>query len=265
VKLALSHRPPGGRFRLGPFDLDGPEDRPWLVLGATGSGKTTVLRLVSGVLGGGSPLSSPDRPAYLPQLPERALAGRNLAEDLCGEVRPALVRRLELRNVLEEAGLSGVPLSRRSRDLSQGERRRVALALLLLSGARAWALDEPEAGLDGTGRRHLADRLAVWWKTRNLSGLWIATHEFELYAPLKPWAVVLHDGDLLAQGPLPQVLARRDVFDALALGRRPLFQVWQALSKQHPGFPPANLTGGEIPGGRLGQLQVILTNRAGLR
>ncbi len=89
--------------------------------------------------------------AYLPQLPERALAGRNLAEDLCGDARPTLSRRTELRTVLKAVDLAGAGLSRPSRTLSAGERRRAAIALLLLSGHDHWALDEPDAALDAGG------------------------------------------------------------------------------------------------------------------
>jgi energy-coupling factor transporter ATP-binding protein EcfA2 len=257
-----------GGFQLGPFDLGGDPHRPWLVLGESGSGKTSLLQLLagSGEPGTrGSPLPSAARPAYLPQLPERALAGRNLAEDLCGDVRPPLAKRLELRRSLEDVGLQGIPLSRRSRDLSAGERRRVAVALLRLSPSRVWALDEPEAGLDLSGRGLLAQRLASWWGDGSLRGLWIATHHFELYARLRPQVLVLAGGGLVAQGELEEVLAREDVFGALELGRRAPFRVWKTLGEGFAGISSANLMKPTEAGGRVRQLQVILANRAGLR
>ena len=64
------------------------EDRPWLVLGASGAGKSTLLRFLGGLAKAESgevlSLPPPGERGYLPQFPERALAGRNLAEDLAG-------------------------------------------------------------------------------------------------------------------------------------------------------------------------------------
>ena len=63
----------------------------------------------------------------------------------------------------------------RARYLSAGQRRRVALAMLQLSGAKLWLLDEPTTNLDSEGRR-----LLVEWTRRHLAdgGLAvIATHQ----------------------------------------------------------------------------------------
>ena len=214
---AVFYRAPGPRrFELGPLDLEGPDDRPWLVLGPAGSGKTTLLRLLGGgirprsgrVLG----LEPGRESAYLPQLPERALTGRNLAEDLCGEVRPEAATRARLRKALALVGLEGMPLSRRSRRLSTGERRRLSLALLHLSTATAWALDEPDAGLDAEGRKSLEAWLSGGEEGRRL---WIASHRWGLYEGMKPWTLVLDSGNLLSAGSLETVFREPRVRELL--------------------------------------------------
>jgi ABC-type multidrug transport system ATPase subunit len=213
---ALIYRAPGPRgFVLGPLSLEGPDDRPWLILGPAGSGKSTLLRILGGAIrpAGGRILGlvPGKETAYLPQLPERALTGRNLAEDLCGEVRPPAATRVLLRSALGSVGLEGMPLSRKSRRLSTGERRRVSLALLHLSSAPHWAIDEPDAGLDASGRRSLEG----WLRSQRARRLWIASHRWTLYAPLAPWSVVLRSGTVLAAGPLAEVTARREVLELL--------------------------------------------------
>jgi ABC-type multidrug transport system ATPase subunit len=217
---AVSYRPPGPRrFELGPLDVEGPDDRPWLLLGPAGSGKSTLLRLVGGVL---RPHSGrilgfhPGRDtAYLPQLPERALAGRNLAEDLCGDIRPEAATRTRLRQALAAVGLEGMPLSRRSRRLSTGERRRLSLALLYLSSARHWALDEPDAGLDAGGRGSLED----WLVSQKGRRLWIATHRWALYRRFDPWTVILSSGKVMAMGGIDAVFEKPGVRELLLPGR----------------------------------------------
>ena len=153
----VRHGYPGpGGFELGPLDLSGPADRPWLLAGPTGSGKSTLLRILAGDLVPREGSVEGARPAaYLPQFAERVFGGRNLAEELTGDPRPGSAVREALRAALRDVGLGGIPLSRRSTSLSAGERRRAALALLRLSPARGWALDEPDAGLDAEGHRGL--------------------------------------------------------------------------------------------------------------
>jgi energy-coupling factor transporter ATP-binding protein EcfA2 len=228
----LRFRYPDRGFELGPLDVEGPDDRAWLILGPSGSGKSTLLRLLAGALrpqtGVIERLDREDEAAYVPQFPERALAGRNLAEDLSGRIRPAQTERRRLRDALREAGLAGVPLSRRSRDLSGGERRLATLALLVLAGFEHWALDEPDAALDEVGLRGLQGLLGRRAPDRRL---WIATHRFEVYRPLDPWALVLDDGNLVGCGDLRDLVARPEVAAALSLDARPAFRLWASLGR----------------------------------
>lgn len=267
----LTYAYPGaGGFRLGPLDLEGPSDRPWLVLGPSGSGKTTLLRLLGGSLrpGGGTVEGvAPGRAAYLPQFPERALAGRNLAEDLCGRLRPDRAERRRLRAALRSAGLEGLPLSRRSRSLSAGERRRLALALMLLSNYEAWALDEPEAALDREARRSLLTLLGE----RRGRPLWIGTHRFAAYGSLRPWVIALSSGELVAYGELGAVLGNPRAARALSLSQRPAFALLEGLdpglgdvSENPPKTPSETPSGTPKRGARETLLRLQLQERMGL-
>lgn len=261
--LGLRYRYPRSGFELGPLDVEGPDDRPWLILGGTGSGKTTLLRLLAGSLSPSEGEMTPALPgsdtAYLPQLPERVLGGRNLAEDLCGTMRPPREQRARLRAALTKAGLEGVPLSRRSRELSQGERRRVALALLILSGRRHWGLDEPEAGLDAQARSRLMELLV----TRQRSGegvLWVATHHYEAFAALEPWVLVLEGGKLVATGNLKEVMGFTSVRQGLATASRAPGRLWCELRSAQE-FPHPVPSSEEA---RFAQVHALLMDRSGL-
>ena len=264
---ALTYRYPGpGSFCLGPLNVEGPDDRPWLVLGASGSGKSTLLRLLGGSLRptagrvrGLAPLGSA---AYLPQLPERALAGRNLAEDLCGDARPPRSRRSELRAVLRAVDLVDAGLSRPSRTLSAGERRRAAIALLLLSGHDHWALDEPDAALDATG----VDRVVTLLRERNESmrgGLWVTTHRHEAFVSLRPWVLVLDRGRAVATGEIGEVLRKSEVARLVALTHRPATRLWNAL-REAGGTGWGRLDEAAPKTSKHAQLHTLLSSEAGL-
>lgn len=151
-----------------------------LVKGANGSGKSTLLACVAGALPASRRMLWLDRtsgpPGYLPQEGGlfSALDGyRNieLAARLAGV--PRAERAARCRAVIEAMHL-GEHLARPVQELSGGFRRRVALACAAVHAPNALILDEPDAGLDATGRAALMRLIA---ETVGAGGVaLIATH-----------------------------------------------------------------------------------------
>ena len=165
-------------FELGPGQLA-------LLVGSNGSGKTTLLRILAG-------LGLPNEGSVT----WRGLAVAELAAEERAEIAyrghlEALKRDLTVaenlgfhaalwgrppgfERVLEELKLRDLA-HMRARYLSAGQRRRAGLAMLELSGAKLWLLDEPTTNLDSEGRGVLVE-----WVRRHLNdgGLAvIATHQ----------------------------------------------------------------------------------------
>ncbi|HUQ53748.1 MAG TPA: ATP-binding cassette domain-containing protein, partial [Gammaproteobacteria bacterium] len=88
-------------------------------------------------------------------------------------------QRLELGAILTELKLEKAA-HMRARYLSAGQRRRVALAMLRLSGAKLWLLDEPTTNLDSEGRT----LVAAWTRQHVESGgiAVVATHQPDEFA-----------------------------------------------------------------------------------
>ncbi len=138
--------------------------------GANGSGKTSLLRILSGlsepragtVLWRGENIRD-CRLSYYTQL---LYLGHNpaLKNDLTALENLQFYAQLsrhhgEAEQALTHLGLRGHE-NQPIRTLSAGQRRRVALARLWLSTAQLWLLDEPFTALDRTGVQHLQQRMA---------------------------------------------------------------------------------------------------------
>ena len=150
------------------------------VTGPNGSGKTSLLRVLAGLLrpSAGRVTRSGGRLAYLPQDPAALLHQPTVLD----EVRLTLRRtggREDAEALLEEMGL-GALAGRYPRDLSGGERQRAAIAAVIAGPPALALLDEPTRGMDAAARAHLAaavDRLA-----RGGAAVVLATHDEELAA-----------------------------------------------------------------------------------
>lgn len=202
-----------GRAPLGPLDLSiGPREIVALV-GASGAGKSTALRLLAG-------LEQPaagriDRPAgrtgfvfQNPTLMPWADARTNVALplELSGVPRAEALARAD--TALAAVGL-GDRTTARPRQLSGGMAMRVSLARALSIEPDLLLLDEPFAALDSITRRDLIEDLHRLWTTRPVAVVFV-THDVEEAAYLAHRVVVLSaaDGqavaDLAMPGPVPR-------------------------------------------------------------
>ncbi len=189
------------------------------LLGPTGSGKSTVLQHLNGLLtpAGGSvrvdgrllgaeTLRDARRSVGLVfQDPNDQLFLPTLIEDVAfgplNDGIPGHEARARAEAILEELGLHGVGV-RAAHHLSGGERRLAALASVLVSRPALLALDEPTGDLDARSRRRLVDLLRARDET-----LLVATHDLDVAGALCGRGIVLYDGRVVADRPLRDLLA----------------------------------------------------------
>jgi ABC-2 type transport system ATP-binding protein len=227
------------------LDLAVPEGARFGFLGPNGSGKTTTVRMLLGlvyassgrieVLGRPVPKRSRDVLQEVGALVEGPafaghLSGRqNLALlDAAGRGGPRRTRQRRIDDVLGQVRLDGVG-GRPVKAYSLGMKQRLGLAAALLRKPRLLVLDEPTNGLDPAGIREVRDLLVEL----NEAGttVFLSSHLLAEVEQLCTTAAVVHDGRLVAQDDVRRLLAptgrahvrTSDVAAAAAaLGRRVL-------------------------------------------
>jgi sulfonate transport system ATP-binding protein len=195
----------GARAVLRGLDLDvGPGEFVALI-GASGCGKTTLLRLIGGLdqPDGGS-IVAPDRRAVVFQEP-RLLPWKRVRANV-GVIYQGTDRRDRVRKALAEVGLDGHqdawPIQ-----LSGGQAQRVALARALITNPELLLLDEPFGALDALTRirmHGLVQRLVATHQPAVL----LVTHDVDEAIVLADRVAVMRDGHIAAQHHIPAGASR---------------------------------------------------------
>ncbi|MFG2191411.1 ABC transporter ATP-binding protein [Streptomyces sp. NPDC048639] len=193
------------------------------LMGRNGAGKSTLLGALAGLhapaagsvrVGGLSPYrSSPSdlirRVALVPQEPRDLLYADTVAAECATADHDARAEPGTCRALVAEL-LPGVPDSTHPRDLSEGQRLALALAIVLTARPPLILLDEPTRGLDYAAKARLVEIL------RGLAAdghaIVLATHDVELAAELAHRVVILADGDVVADGPTADVVLSSPAF-----------------------------------------------------
>lgn len=209
---------PDGRQALFGVDLRVDRGERVALLGPNGAGKTTLVLHLNGILrpgaGSVSVAGTPVTKATLAQVrrqvgivfqdPDDQLFSGTVADDVAFGPRNAGLRGAELdRRVaaaLEQVGMAAYA-DRAPHHLSFGQRRRVAIATVLVMEPEVLVLDEPSSNLDPASRRELADLLG----TLDVTVLMV-THDLPYALQLCERSVVLSDGVVVADAPTYDVL-----------------------------------------------------------
>jgi energy-coupling factor transport system ATP-binding protein len=213
----------------------GPGERVGLV-GRTGSGKSTLVQHIAGLL---SPTQGQvlldGVPAHVHtasaravrrrlglafQHPEDQIFEQTVWREVAFGPRNLGLNQAEIaarvRWALEMVGLNSVLESRSPFTLSGGEMRRVALASVMAMRPETLILDEPTAGLDPRGRCELLTHLRAW-QAETGSTLVLVSHSLDELARVVERVIVLNRGQVAADGPTRQVLSDNALLSAAGL------------------------------------------------
>jgi iron complex transport system ATP-binding protein len=208
----------------------------WVILGANGSGKTSLLSALTGYLMPTSGeisllgetygesdwrelrkkiglVSSSVRQMMADTEPalESVVSGKYAMIDFWGRVtRTEKAQALKQLRQVECEYLAERPW----RVLSQGERQRVLIGRALMAKPRVLILDEPCAGLDPAAREHFLQFLQRLGKNKNSPTLIFVTHHVEEIMPVFSHLLLLKDGRVLASGEKADALNSKNLSHA---------------------------------------------------
>ena len=210
----------------------------WVILGANGSGKTSLLSSLTGYLmptageisllgqrygetdwrelrkrvglvsSSVRQMMADDEPAL-----ETVVSGKYAMIDLWG--RMTRTDRARARHLLRQLEC-GHLADRAWRVLSQGERQRVLIGRALMAQPQLLILDEPCAGLDPTAREHFLQFLQRLGRRKDSPTLVLVTHHVEEIMPAFSHVLMLKGGRVLAAGKKAEVLTAGSLSRAFA-------------------------------------------------
>ena len=228
------------------------------IIGHTGSGKSTLMQQLNGLLrptSGSVILDGKDiwsdkklthqarfRVGLVFQYPEYQLFEETVYKDIAfgpgnmGLPKDEIDRRV--REAADFVGITGEQLRSSPFDLSGGQKRRVAIAGVIAMEPEVLILDEPTAGLDPSGRAEILGNIESYRKAKNAT-IMMVSHSMEDVARLTDRLLVMNGSRIAMDAPPAEVFARAEELLNMGLSIPRVTQVFLHLRKM--GLPVENV------------------------
>jgi energy-coupling factor transport system ATP-binding protein len=196
------------------------------LMGRNGAGKSTLLKTLVGMKRVSSGAVAVDGVVPRELEPDQLLRHVGMVPQVPGDLLYAATVAEECRHADTDAGVPAgttvelfgrlspdVPLDRHPRDLSEGERLTLALAIVLAARPPLLLLDEPTRGLDYTAKHRLVEILRdLTTGAGERHAVLLATHDVELVAEVATRVAVIADGEIVADGSTEDVVVSSPAF-----------------------------------------------------
>ena len=179
------------------------------LMGRNGAGKSTLMRTIVGLHKASHGKLSVTDVGLVPQVPADLLYAPTVGRECAMSDKDAGSAVGTTRALLDRLA-PDITDDRHPRDLSEGQKLCLALAIVLASEPKMLLLDEPTRGLDYIAKQRLVEIL------HNLAaeghGILLATHDVELVAEVASRVLLLGDGEIVADGAVAQIVSSSPAF-----------------------------------------------------
>ena len=221
------------------------------IIGHTGSGKSTMIQHLNGLLKGTSgKIIYNDQYIYdekfemrklrekvglVFQYPEYQLFEATVFEDVCFGPKNEGLSEEEVKQRAEEAlrqvGLPEEYYQKSPFELSGGQKRRVAIAGILAMHPEVLVLDEPTAGLDPKGRDEILDQVAKLHRERKITVI-LVSHSMEDVANYVDRIIVMNKGNVMLDGTPKEVFRHYKELEQIGLAAPKVTYVVKELEEK---------------------------------
>ena len=221
------------------------------IIGHTGSGKSTLIQhlngllkpsagkvLINGMETTGKKLKELRKHVGVVfQYPEHQLFEETVYKDIAFGLIKQGVPKEEIQSsvmkVIETVGLNADILEKSPFELSGGQKRRVAIAGVLVMKPGILILDEPTAGLDPRGRDEIFGFITKLHGERGITVI-LVSHSMEDIARLVERVIIMNKGRIYMDGPVAEVFANIEGLESVGLSAPQISYLMKRLSKVIP-------------------------------
>ena len=236
---------------LDEISLEIPDGQFIGIIGHTGSGKSTLIQHLNGLLRATSGAIYYDgeniyqegydmrtlrsKVGLVFQYPEHQLFEVDVFSDVCFGPKNLGLSKEEVeeraKRALTQVGLDESYYKKSPFELSGGQKRRVAIAGILAMHPQVLILDEPTAGLDPKGRDEILDQVALLQKERKITVI-LVSHSMEDVARYVDRIIVVNDGKILFDDTPKQVFQHYKELESVGLAAPQVTYVVKALKEK---------------------------------
>ena len=236
---------------LDEINLEIPDGQFIGIIGHTGSGKSTLIQHLNGLLRATSGAIYYDgeniyqegydmrtlrsKVGLVFQYPEHQLFEVDVFSDVCFGPKNLGLSKEEVeeraKKALIQVGLDESYYKKSPFELSGGQKRRVAIAGILAMHPQVLILDEPTAGLDPKGRDEILDQVALLQKERKITVI-LVSHSMEDVARYVDRIIVVNDGKILFDDTPKQVFQHYKELESVGLAAPQVTYVVKALKEK---------------------------------
>lgn len=236
---------------LDEISLEIPDGQFIGIIGHTGSGKSTLIQHLNGLLRATSGAIYYDgeniyqegydmrtlrsKVGLVFQYPEHQLFEVDVFSDVCFGPKNLGLSKEEVeeraKKALTQVGLDESYYKKSPFELSGGQKRRVAIAGILAMHPQVLILDEPTAGLDPKGRDEILDQVALLQKERKITVI-LVSHSMEDVARYVDRIIVVNNGKILFDDTPKQVFQHYKELESVGLAAPQVTYVVKALKEK---------------------------------